>query len=159
VYPNGTLLSAPPDPKIYMIEDRPGTGYLTPRRSTPAATSRRAVDAVWPQPSEYEGRGLLASSARIGAFPDSLFDPTTTPITQDEVSGLFAAQGRVAAFENLLSADASKRISRRARTHTGPSPVSGRVTLIRLPPPRTRCPGRAALEHEARRGCGGGHTQ
>jgi hypothetical protein len=91
-------------------------------------------------------------------FPGSLLDPTATPITQDEVSALFAAQGRVAAFENLLSADASKGISRRARTHTGLSPVPGRVTLIRLPPSGTMCPGRAALEPEARRGCGGGHT-
>lgn len=78
------------------------------------AQSRRAVDAVWPQPSEYEGGDLLASSAWIGVFPDSVFDPKTTPITQDEVAALFAAQGWVAAFENLLSADASKRSCRRA---------------------------------------------
>jgi hypothetical protein len=64
------------------------------------AQSSRAVDAVWPRPSEYEGGDLLASSAWIGVFPTSVFDPKTTPITQDEVSSLFAAQGWVAAFEN-----------------------------------------------------------
>jgi hypothetical protein len=68
------------------------------------AQSQRAVDAVWPQPSEYEGGDLLAASAWMGVFPTSIFDPQTTPITQDQVSALFAAQGWVAGFEDLLSA-------------------------------------------------------
>jgi hypothetical protein len=68
------------------------------------AQSQRAVDAVWPRPSEYEGGDLLASSAWIGVFPTSVFDTTTTPITQAQVSGLFAARGWVAGFEDLLSA-------------------------------------------------------
>lgn len=68
------------------------------------AQSQRAVDAVWPQPGEYEGGDLLASSAWIGVFPTSIFDPKTTPITQDQVSALFTAQGWVAGFEDLLSA-------------------------------------------------------
>jgi hypothetical protein len=62
--------------------------------------SRRALDAVWPRPSDYEGGDLLASSAWIGVFPANLFDPAVTPITQDEVSALFTAEGCVAAFEN-----------------------------------------------------------
>jgi hypothetical protein len=65
------------------------------------AQARRAVDAVWPQPSEYEGGDLLASSAWIGVFPSSVFAPGLTPITQAEVSALSAAQGWVAAFEDL----------------------------------------------------------
>ena len=46
------------------------------------AQSHRAVDAVWPRPSEYEGGDLLASSAWIGVFPTSVFNLATTPITQ-----------------------------------------------------------------------------
>ncbi len=65
------------------------------------AQSRRALDADWPRPSEYEGGDLLASSSWIGVFPTSVFAPKTTPITQDEVSALFAAQSSVAAYENL----------------------------------------------------------
>lgn len=65
------------------------------------AQARRAVDAVWPQPSEYEGGDLLASSAWIGVFPTSVFAPGLTPITQAEVSALSAAQSWVAAFEDL----------------------------------------------------------
>lgn len=65
------------------------------------AQSRRAMNAVWPQPSEYEGGDLLASSAWIGVFPDSLFDPATTSITQADVTALAAAAGWVAAFEHL----------------------------------------------------------
>lgn len=65
------------------------------------AQSRRAMDAVWPRPSEYEGGDLLGSSAWIGVFPTSVFDPNTTTITQADVSALFAAEGWVAAFENV----------------------------------------------------------
>jgi hypothetical protein len=65
------------------------------------AQARRAMDAVWPRPSDYEGGDLMASSAWIGVFPDSVFDPQVTPITQAEVSALSAAQGWVAAFEDL----------------------------------------------------------
>jgi hypothetical protein len=65
------------------------------------AQSRRAMDAVWPRTSEYEGGDLLASSAWIGVFPTSIFDPAKTTITQAEVSALFTAAGWVAAFENL----------------------------------------------------------
>jgi len=74
------------------------------------AQSQRAVDAVWPQPGEYEGGDLLAASAWIGVFPTSIFDPNTTPITQDQVSALFTAQGWVAAFEDLLSALRQKEV-------------------------------------------------
>jgi hypothetical protein len=59
--------------------------------------SRRAMDAVWPQPSENEGGDLLAAGAWIGVFPTSVFDPATTSITQADVSALSAAQGWVAA--------------------------------------------------------------
>ncbi len=74
------------------------------------AQSQRAVDAVWPQPGEYEGGDLLAASAWIGVFPTSIFDPNTTPITQGQVSALFTAQGWVAAFEDLLSALRQKEV-------------------------------------------------
>jgi hypothetical protein len=63
--------------------------------------SRRALDAVWPQPSEYEGGDVLGASAWIGVFPASAFNPAVTPVTQAEVSALFAAEGWTAAFENL----------------------------------------------------------
>jgi len=62
---------------------------------------RRALNAVWPQPSEYEGGDLLGASAWIGVFPASVFNPAVTQITQAEVSALFAAEGWIAAFENL----------------------------------------------------------
>jgi hypothetical protein len=65
------------------------------------AQCSRAVDAISPQPSEYEGGDLLAASAWMGVFPVSLFAPAATPITQADVSALFAAQGWVAAFEDL----------------------------------------------------------
>jgi hypothetical protein len=65
------------------------------------AQSRRAMDAIRPQPNEYEGGDLLASSAWIGVFPASIFKPADTPITQDQVSALFTAQGCVVAFEDL----------------------------------------------------------
>jgi hypothetical protein len=63
--------------------------------------SQRALDAVYPQPAEYEGGDLLTSSAWIGVFPTGVFDPNTTPITQDQVTALFAAKGWAAAFETL----------------------------------------------------------
>jgi hypothetical protein len=63
--------------------------------------SRRALNAVWPQPSEYEGGDLLAASAWICVFPAGVFNPAVTPVTQAEVSALFAAEGAVAAVENL----------------------------------------------------------
>jgi hypothetical protein len=62
--------------------------------------SRNALDAVRPQPDEYEGGDLLASSAWIGVFPTSVFGPAT-PITQAQVTSLFAAEGWLAAFETL----------------------------------------------------------
>jgi hypothetical protein len=62
--------------------------------------SRRATDAVWPQPDEYEGGDLLSASAWIGVFPASVFGPAA-PITQDQVTALFAAKGWVAAFETV----------------------------------------------------------
>jgi hypothetical protein len=65
------------------------------------AQTRRAVDTVWPRPSEYEGGDLIASSAWMGVFPASVFNPPVTPITQAEVTALSAAQGWVAAFEDL----------------------------------------------------------
>jgi hypothetical protein len=61
--------------------------------------SRRALDAVRPHVDRYEGGDLLASSAWMGIFPDDVFGPAVTPITQAQVSSLFAAEGFVAAFE------------------------------------------------------------
>jgi hypothetical protein len=63
--------------------------------------SRHALDAIRPHAASYEGGDLLASSAWMGIFPTSVFDPSVTPVTQEQVSSLFAAEGFVAAFETV----------------------------------------------------------
>jgi hypothetical protein len=59
---------------------------------------RRALDAVHPHPEAYEGGDVRSAGAWLGIFPASAVNP---PITQDQVSALFAAEGLAAAFESV----------------------------------------------------------
>ena len=60
---------------------------------------RRALNSLRPRPEGYEGGDILASSAWMGILPTTAFDPDVTPITQNDVTNLFAAGRFVAAFE------------------------------------------------------------
>jgi hypothetical protein len=60
--------------------------------------ARRALDAVHPHPETYEGGDVRAAGAWLGIFPTSAI---TAPVTQDQVTALFAEAGLVAAFESV----------------------------------------------------------
>jgi hypothetical protein len=61
--------------------------------------ARRASEAAYPHVSDFEGGDLRAGSAWIVVFPTSALTATSPLAT--EVTALFAADGIVAAFENV----------------------------------------------------------
>ncbi|WP_406161959.1 hypothetical protein OG806_40005 [Streptomyces sp. NBC_00882] len=62
---------------------------------------RRALDAAHPRPDEYDGGALLAASAWLAVFPTAALPSDTAPGTAQQVSALLAAEGFVAAFEEV----------------------------------------------------------
>jgi hypothetical protein len=60
--------------------------------------ARRALDALHPHAETYEGGDVLSAGAWLGIFPASAINP---PVTQDQVTALFAAEGLLAAFETV----------------------------------------------------------
>ncbi|MER6306668.1 hypothetical protein [Streptomyces sp. NPDC001657] len=62
---------------------------------------RRALDDTRPRPDEYDGGALLATSAWLAVFPAAALAPNTAPATGKQVSDLLAAEGFVAAFEDV----------------------------------------------------------
>jgi hypothetical protein len=47
---------------------------------------------------QHEGGDVLSAGAWLGIFPASAINP---PVTQDQVTALFAAEGLLAAFETV----------------------------------------------------------
>ncbi|BDM70868.1 hypothetical protein HEK616_43550 [Streptomyces nigrescens] len=62
---------------------------------------RRALDDTRPRPDEYDGGALLAASAWLAVFPAAALSSDTAPVTGQQVSDLLAAEGFVAAFEDV----------------------------------------------------------
>lgn len=63
--------------------------------------SRRALNTMRPHPGEYEGGAILASSAWLAVFPSPPDETRLPSVDTEQVSGLLASEGFVAAFENL----------------------------------------------------------
>jgi hypothetical protein len=60
--------------------------------------ARRALDAVHPRAEAYEGGDVRSAGAWLAIFPA---DAVQAPVTQDQVTALFAAEGLAVAFESV----------------------------------------------------------
>lgn len=62
---------------------------------------RSALDDMHPRAEEYDGGALLATSAWLAVFPAAALASEAAPGTEQQVSDLLAAEGFVAAFEDV----------------------------------------------------------
>ncbi|MFJ7073480.1 hypothetical protein [Streptomyces sp. NPDC098781] len=66
-------------------------------------SSRHAVEQVSARPDAYDGGELLAASAWLAVFPAPPRTPDPASVTEEQVSDVLAAEGFVAAFEDLTA--------------------------------------------------------
>ncbi|MEJ8672856.1 hypothetical protein WKI71_44380 [Streptomyces sp. MS1.AVA.1] len=66
-------------------------------------SSRHALEQVSARPDAYDGGELLAASAWLAVFPALPQTPDPASVTEKEVSDVLAAEGFVAAFEDLTT--------------------------------------------------------